>query len=220
MKKLSVILLGAALMLSGCESSQQIGGVYMGGMLGSVFGSSIGGLMGGPRGADAGGALGMIIGGATGAVVTAPKDGRTKKQKSYDATDEYNRRVPRQAEVAAPAVPDGYRDLQIENLRFVDQNSNRTIDAGERAKLVFEIRNAGPTTVYNVTPVVGVTGTKKVMVSPTAIVASIAPGRSVRYTAELYGKPSLRRGMADFTISFAYGQYLYTVRSFQLQTGR
>ena len=67
---------------------------------------------------------------------------------------------------------------------------------------------------------VGVTGTKKVMVSPTAIVASIAPGRSVRYTAELYGKPSLRRGMADFTISFAYGQYLYTVRSFQLQTGR
>ena len=76
MKKLSVILLGAALMLSGCESSQQIGGVYMGGMLGSVFGSSIGGLMGGPRGADAGGALGMIIGGATGAVVTAPKDGR------------------------------------------------------------------------------------------------------------------------------------------------
>ena len=82
MKKLSVILLGAALMLSGCESSQQIGGVYMGGMLGSVFGSSIGGLMGGPRGADAGGALGMIIGGATGAVVTAPKDGRTKKLKS------------------------------------------------------------------------------------------------------------------------------------------
>ena len=49
---------------------------------------------------------------------------------------------------------------------------------------------------------------------------TIAPGRSVRYTAELYGKPSLRRGMADFTISFAYGQYLYTVRSFQLQTGR
>ncbi len=111
-------------------------------------------------------------------------------------------------------------DALPDYLRFVDQNSNRTIDAGERAKLVFEIRNAGPTTVYNVTPVVGVTGTKKVMVSPTAIVASIAPGRSVRYTAELYGKPSLRRGMADFTISFAYGQYLYTVRSFQLQTGR
>lgn len=218
MKKLSVFLLGAALLLSGCESSQQLGGMYMGGMLGSVFGSSIGGLMGGPRGADAGAALGMIIGGATGAAVTAPKE--EKGSKDYDATDEYNRRPHRagRSTAAAPAVPDGYRDLQIDNLRFVDHNNNRAIDAGERAKLVFEIRNAGPSTVNNVTPVVNVEGTKKVMVSPTAIVASIAPGRSVRYTAELYGKNNLRNGMADFTISFAYGQYLYTVRSFQLQT--
>ena len=186
----------------------------------------------------------VLVCGLTGAFVTQPSEGPSPmkeagfsdildedaasltvvEESDTDAAESADAAVESpdgaEAEAAAPAVPDGYRDLQIENLRFVDKNSNRTIDAGERAKLVFEIRNAGPTTVYNVTPVVGVTGTKKVMVSPTAIVASIAPGRSVRYTAELYGKPSLRRGMADFTISFAYGQYLYTVRSFQLQTGR
>lgn len=231
MKKLGLFLIISSLMLSGCESSQQMSGVYLGGMLGGVFGSSIGGLAGGPRGSDAGTALGMIIGGAAGAAVTAPKDktsrhtdGYSSNQTEEDDIDAYNRHSRKQGQTSTYGqstqnIASLYDNLQIENLRFVDENNNRSLDAGERAKIVFEIRNNGSAEVFNVTPVLSVTGTKQILISPTAIIGSIAPGKTVRYTAELYGKKKLKRGVADFTISFANGQTLCTVRKFQLNTG-
>lgn len=232
MKKISLCLMAGALVLSGCGSSDQLNGMYLGGMLGSVFGSSIGGLAGGPRGSDAGTALGMIIGGAAGAAMTAPKSSRGGGDDAdrYDnqyprerSVDEYNRRSGSRRSASGDAdtfqtIPSDYQDLQIENLRFIDGNNNRSLDAGERAKIIFEIRNAGSRTMYNVTPVLSVAGTKQILVSPTAIISSIAPGKTVRYTAELYGKKKLRRGIADFSLSFADGKKLYTVRRFQLQT--
>lgn len=231
MKKSGLVVILSALLFSSCESSQQMSGVYLGGMLGGVFGSSIGGLAGGPRGSDAGTALGMIIGGAAGAAVTAPKDkGRTSSdgysnnESQEDEVDAYNRHSHKQGRTSTYGqstqdMANLYDNLQIENLRFVDENNNRSLDVGERAKIMFEIRNNGSTEVFNVTPVLSVTGTKQILISPTAIISSIAPGKTVRYTAELYGKKKLKRGIADFTLSFAKGQTLYTVRTFQLNTG-
>jgi hypothetical protein len=226
MRKISLSLMIAAMLLTGCESSEQLNGMFMGGTLGSIFGSSIGGLMDGPRGADAGRALGMLIGGAAGAAVTAPKNNNSSDVSSrydnYDQNDEvdtYNRHSRRnQVQQPVTSVPEEYSNLQIENLRFVDQNNNHTLDASERAQLVFEIRNSGNQTVYNVTPVVNSSDAKHILISPTARIDAIAPGRAVRYTAELFGKSHLRLGSADFTISFAVGKLLYTVRKFQLST--
>lgn len=232
MKKISLGLMIGALIFSSCSSSGQLDGMYLGGMLGSVFGSSVGGLAGGARGSDAGTALGMIIGGAAGAVATSPKNNQKDKevadrydnQYSRDRTiDEYNRRGSSGSTVtddvdAYKAVPADYRNLQIENLRFIDTDNNRSLDAGERAKIVFEIRNSGSVTMYNVTPVLNVSDKKNITISPVAIISSIAPGKSVRYTADLYGKKKLRSGIADFSLSFADGKKLYTVRRFQLQT--
>jgi hypothetical protein len=232
MKKISLSLMVGALILSGCSSSEQMNGMYLGGMLGSVFGSSIGGLAGGPRGSDAGTALGMIVGGAVGAAVTAPKttprngDSSDRYDDTYEngrSVDEYNRHSSRPQTGAGSAetyqtVPEDYQNLQIENLRFIDENHNRSLDAGERAKIVFEIRNAGTRTMYNVTPVLSVSDARHILISPTAIISAIEPGKTVRYTAELFGKKKLRRGIADFSLSFADGKKLYTVRRFQLQT--
>ena len=203
----------------------------MGSSLGGIFGSSIGGIMDGPRGADAGRALGMIIGGAAGAAATAPKQQKQTQVGRYDeytqerSVDEYNRRsssvnrrsatIDRQTGIS---VPDGYEALQIEDLRFMDQNNDHRLNANERAKLVFEIRNTGSRTLYNVAPVVDVSDSKHILISPTAIVGSIAPGKAVRYTAELYAKKNLKNGNAQFRISFAQGKVLYTVRRFELRT--
>ena len=211
--KQTTILIAALALLASCQSSQQMQGIFMGSSLGGLFGSSIGGLMEGPRGADAGRALGMLIGGATGAAVTSPK--RTTEETTVSRhrdTDSYNRRSD------TPTIPQEYDCLKIENLRYTDNNDNRTLDASERARLTFEIRNTGSTTVYNVAPVVNTSMTKQIVVSPPAIIASIAPGRSVRYTAELYGKKNLRTATAQFTISYATNGTLYTVRRFELAT--
>ena len=236
MKKNVCIVAVVLFLLSSCASSNQFNGTVTGSMLGSVFGSSIGGLLGGPRGNDAGTMIGMVIGGAVGAAATAPRT-----QKSTDVStrsdeygyennrdvDEYNRHS-RNSETAndtyqsqnsaEQTLETEYRDLQIENLRFVDDNNNRTIDAGERSKIEFELYNRGTETVYNIAPVLRSSEGKRIAISPTAIVASLAPGKGVRYAAELYARPNLHTGTADFTIGFAKGNLIYTVRTFQLAT--
>ena len=215
MKHLSIPLLLALLLTAGsCQSSQQINGFFMGSSLGGVFGSSIGGLMDGPRGADAGRALGMIIGGATGVAVTTPRS--EKSRNDNRTTDSYNRRSPQAP--AQPTIPQKFYDLKINNLRLTDSNNNHAIDANERAQLIFEIENIGRTTYYNITPVVEVSDPKRILISPPAIIASLSPGRSVRYTVDLFGKKNIKTGIAQFSISFAEGDLFYTVRRFDLST--
>ena len=215
MKQVLVFII-FGLLLGSCESSQQMQGLFMGSSLGGLFGSSIGGLMEGPRGADAGRALGMLIGGAAGAAVTAPKH---SKDRDEDAGSSYYYNEGSDApSPVSTTVPAGYDQLKIENLRYIDQNDNHMIDAAERARLIFEIHNTGNITLHNVAPVVSCSMPKRIMISPTAIIASISPGKSVRYTAEVYGKKNLRTDKVHFSISFASGNVLYTVRRFDLNT--
>ena len=208
------VLAVIAMLFCSCESSQQMQGLFMGSSLGGLFGSSIGGVMEGPRGADAGRALGMIIGGAAGAAITAPKHAKEDTSTSYYGSSS-SAGTP---SLESAAVPEGYEHLQIENLRYVDQNDNRRIDATERSRLIIEVHNTGNVALYNVAPVVECSMPKRIMISPAAIIASIQPGKRVRYTVELYGKKNLRDGKARFSISFASGNVLYTVRRFELET--
>lgn len=215
--------------LTGCQSSNQFAGAMTGSMLGGIFGSSIGGLLNGPRGSDAGNAIGMIIGGVAGAAVTAPHDGSRQKASrsddySYDeAETPSTSRRPAQSqqqsvESRSQALMEEYKDLTVEQLIFVDANHNRTIDAGERCKITFEIHNNGTETLYNIAPVLGVSDKKHILISPTAIVASLAPGKGVKYTAELIAAKNLKTGTADFSLGFAKDNLVYKVRTFQLST--
>ena len=207
-------LTATALLMSSCQSMSQFYGAATGASLGGMFGSAIGGIADGPRGSDLGTVVGMAVGGMIGAAATAPKtdDGNYR---SSDYYYDYDMDDYRQNNAYSP-----YASLDIEELRFVDDNNNRALDAEEHARLVFIIRNTGRDYVYDIAPVITVTGTKEIYLSPTAIIKELAPGKAVRYQSEVIATRKLKKDSADFSIGFSDGDKLYTVRSFQLRTNR
>ena len=211
-KTLFMALTATSLLLSSCQSFHQFYGVTTGASLGGMFGSAIGGIVDGPRGSDMGTVVGMAVGGMIGAAATAPKtdDGNYR---SSDYYYEYERDDYRQNNAYSP-----FANIEIEELRFVDENNNRALDADEHAKLVFIMRNTGRDYVYDIAPVITVSGTKQIYLSPTAIVKELAPGKAVRYQSEIIATKKLKDGTADFSIGFSDGDKLYTLRSFQLRT--
>ena len=135
-KTLFAGLIASTLLLSSCQSMNQFYGAATGASLGGLFGSAIGGMADGPRGHDMGTVVGMAIGGIIGAAATAPKtdDGNYRSSDYYYdyGTDDY-----RENNYYSP-----FANIEIEELRFVDENNNRALDAGEHARLVFIIPSA------------------------------------------------------------------------------
>ena len=212
MKKTLMAALGAALiMMSSCQSASQFYGVATGASVGGMFGSAIGAISGGWRGSNIGRLAGMAVGGVVGAAATAPKT--TKESRTSDYYNGYDYDDYRQNNSYSP-----YGDITIENIRLVENINNNSIDAGEHAKLIFDIRNIGNDYVYDIAPVITVSGTKQIYLSPTAIVSELGPGKAVRYQAEVVATNKLKNGVADFNISFSNGDQLYTVSSFQIAT--
>ena len=215
MKKIAFVALAAiALMMSSCQSMNQFYGAATGASIGGMFGSAIGGISDGPRGSDLGTVVGMAVGGIIGAAATAPKtdDGNYR---SSDYYYDYDMDDYRQNNAYSP-----YANIEIAEMRFVDENNNRALDAQEHAKLVFIIRNTGRDYVYDIAPVITVSGTKEIYLSPTAIVKELGPGKAVRYQSEVIATKKLKNGTADFSIGLSDGDKLYTLRSFQLRTYR
>ena len=211
-KTVFVALTATALLLSSCQSMNQFYGAATGASIGGMFGSAIGGIADGPRGSDMGTVFGMAIGGIIGAAATAPNtdDGNYR---SSDYYYDYDDDDYRENNAYSP-----FASIEIADLRFVDENNNRALDADEHAKLVFIIRNTGRDYVYDIAPVITVTGTKEIFLSPTAIVKELAPGKAVRYQSEIIATKKLKNGTADFSIGFSDGDKLYTLRSFQMRT--
>ena len=211
-KTVFVALTATALLMSSCQSMNQFYGAATGASIGGMFGSAIGGIADGPRGSDMGTVFGMAIGGIIGAAATAPNtdDGNYR---SSDYYYDYDDDDYRENNAYSP-----YASIEIADLRFVDENNNRALDADEHAKLVFIIRNTGRDYVYDIAPVITVTGTKEIFLSPTAIVKELAPGKAVRYQSEIIATKKLKNGTADFSIGFSDGDKLYTLRSFQMRT--
>ncbi len=213
-KTLFAGLMVSALMMSSCQSMGQFYGAATGASIGGMFGSAIGGISDGRRGSDLGTVVGMAVGGIIGAAATAPKtdDGNYR---SSDYYYDYDMDDYRQNNAYSPFV-----NIEIVDLRFVDENNNNALDANEHAKLVFIMRNTGRDYVYDIAPVITVSGTKEIYLSPTAIVKELAPGKAVRYQSELIATKKLKNGTADFSIGFSDGDKIYTMRSFQLRTNR
>ena len=213
-KTLFAGLIASTLLLSSCQSMNQFYGTATGASLGGLFGSAIGGMADGPRGHDMGTVVGMAIGGIIGAAATAPKtdDGNYRSSDYYYdyGTDDY-----RENNYYSP-----FASIEIEELRFVDENNNRALDAGEHARLVFIIRNMGRDYVYDIAPVITVSGTKEIYLSPTAIVKELGPSKAVRYQSEIVATKKLKNGNADFSIGLSDGDKLYTLRSFQMRTNK
>lgn len=210
-KTLISVLCASLIVLSGCQSAGQFYGVATGASVGGMFGSAIGSITGGWHGSNVGRLTGMVVGGVIGAAATAPKvQGENRTSDYYNGYDydDYH-----QNNSYSP-----YSSIYVENIRLAESMSNNCIDAGEHAKLIFEIRNTGNDYVYDIAPVITVSGTKEIYLSPTAIISELGPGRAVRYQAEVVATKKLKNGVADFNISFSNGDQLYTVSSFQIRT--
>lgn len=189
MKKLIVMLL-SALMLTSCYTTRMGGSpaaVSAGASIGGVLGSIVGDRAGGYGGSQFGALLGTVAGAAIGNAVTTPP-----KEKVYRETEETN-------------VPSGSYNavsgLQITNIRFIDDNRNQAIDAGESCKIIFEIVNAGDVAAYNIVPVVEETsGIKHLQISPSAQVAYMDKDDRIRYTAVINAGKRLKSGEAVFRV--------------------
>lgn len=212
MKKTIIAAMSAALILvSSCQSASQFYGVATGASVGGMFGSAIGSISGGWRGSNVGRLAGMAIGGAIGAAATAPKANKESRTSDYYNGYDYN--DYQQNNSYSP-----YASIYVENIRLVESTQNNCIDAEEHAKLIFDVRNTGNDYVYDIAPVITVSGTKQIYLSPTAIISELGPGKAVRYQAEVVATNKLKNGVADFNISFSNGDQLYTVSSFQIAT--
>lgn len=96
--------------------------------------------------------------------------------------------------------------LEVRNARFVDDNEDHRLSAGELAKVIFEVYNTSPTTVYDVQPiVVEASGSKHIMISQGVHVEKIAPGKGIRYTAMVQAGRKLKNGNACFRVYAAQG---------------
>lgn len=189
MKKVIVMLL-SALMLTSCYTTRMGGSpaaVSAGASIGGVLGSIVGDRAGGYGGSQFGALLGTVAGAAIGNAVTTPP-----KEKVYRETEETN-------------VPSGsfnaVSGIQITNIRFIDDNRNQAIDAGESCKIIFEIVNAGDVAAYNIVPVVEETsGMKHLQISPAAQVAYMNKDDRIRYTAVINAGKRLKSGEAVFRV--------------------
>lgn len=215
MKRQLISILLAALLLSGCASGRMgnptaigvgasVGG-NIGGALGGIIGESSGGWRGGYRGSAIGTIVGTVAGAAIGHVMTAPKEER-KEEGIY--IPEVVERCPSEKEwkcdKKSSQTQRDVSQLKLRNLRFIDDNRNHVIDAGESCKILFEVINEGKRPAYNVIPIVEtVERNKHIGISSTVMIEEILPGEGIRYTATIYGKKKLKNGEVLFRVAIA-----------------
>lgn len=194
-----------AFLLSGCATGRMSGNpgaVVAGASIGGSVGSAIGGLIGennrGWRGGYRGSAIGTIVGTVAGAAIGNAIS--TPRQKE----DEYIEIIERKKPVSQRPV--SVANLKIRNIRFIDDNRNHVIDAGENSKVIFEIVNEGRTPVFDVVPAVEeTTGMKHIYISPSVLVEQISPGEGIRYTATVSAGDKLKDGEVVLRVTVAAG---------------
>lgn len=222
MRKYSFIL-ALSLLASGCSTStyQQGAGTMTGAMIGSSIGSLLGGIVDGSRGDWWGTAVGTIAGAAIGNAINSSK--KVSHSTQYNVDD--------QASVDISFQPDGYTSqpqedgqvnlmaqLDVRNIKFVDENHDLKLNPQEHCKLIFEIYNVGPERVSGVTPIVTVNSQKKhIFMSQPVRIDGIDSGEGLRYTVSIYSDKGLKTGTVGFSISFlSDGQKPQVVRTFDL----
>ena len=194
MRKLIYILIVPAFIFSSCTNGMQgspaavQAGAAVGGMLGSIIGDRAGGYTGSQFGA----LLGTVAGAAIGNAATTPKDNRGEYGDDgyFEPNDGYSQSY------SSPSSS----SIVISNIRFIDTNKNHVIESNEQAKIVFDIRNDSNVAIYNVTPVVNVSGVKGIYVSPSAQISYMEPGNSIRYTAYVKAGKRIKTGQVDLNI--------------------
>ena len=98
--------------------------------------------------------------------------------------------------------------LQIRNIRFLDEDDDGEICAGENCSIAFEVMNRSRQVIANVEPFVEeLRGNKNILVSPAVNIERVAPGSGIRYTAMVKATGRLKNGTADFVVSVRQNGY-------------
>lgn len=186
-----VCLFVLAISFSSCYTASMQGSpaaVAAGSSIGGTLGAIVGDRAGGYTGSQFGALMGTVAGAVIGNAMTTPRPETVVVQESYPEN------VPAEPYYA----PSG---LRITNIRFIDDNRNHVIDAGENSKLIFDIVNEGDVAAYNITPVIEeINGMKHINVSPSVQVSYMAQGDRIRYTATIAGGKRLKSGEATFRV--------------------
>ena len=111
--------------------------------------------------------------------------------------------------------------IEIRNPRFVDDNYDNVLRSNELSKVIFEVVNTSNQTLYDLQPtVVEASGNKRIYISPSVHVESLAPGAAIRYTA-MVKAGKLKDGNATFCLSVLQGgQAMSGVTEFSITTRR
>jgi len=104
-------------------------------------------------------------------------------------------------------VASDYRDrvsdtnLDVRNIRFVDQNRNKIINKGETCHLIFDVYNSGNVTAYAVRPVVTIVdGEKDLAISVPPMVKMLMQGEVVMYDVVLRAPKTIHNTFTTFRI--------------------
>lgn len=215
MKKTLLLSVTAAVLLCGCNTYTGAG-AYAGATLGGVFGSIVGGINGGPRGSDVGALVGMAGGAIAGAAIGSVADQQeaekaaaagsraTTYQTYHVDADDVDDRIDFGSATDQTPPNDVYSSatLTVRNVRFVDENGDGRLNPGETGRIMFEVINDTPVDVYDVVPMVTeANGNRNILISESARIEGIAPGKGIRYTAMVKGDKRLRSGRARFLIT-------------------
>lgn len=217
------MMLGAVLLLSGCNSTGE--GAYVGGQFGYVLGSAIGGITGGGRGHDWGALIGTVSGAATGAAVGAAKENARHERvldraRPRNNDEGYGNRERSRYDQGGQAVDrvdlgllgPGESPLEIRNARIEESKHDGVLTRGEECTVRFEIHNVSDRPVFDVRPIVGdVTGNKHVKISPNLLIENIGPHQGVRYSATILADKKLKEG--EIKVMVAVSHELQEVKS-------
>lgn len=217
MKK-TIVMLATAAGLSGCATQQGRQGDPAAVMVGAQVGGMAGAIIGEGLDGYGGSLFGSLIGTVSGALLAnAATTPRQEEGYSMDETYAYAAEKGR----GYPAMT-GNTSLAIRKIRFIDADRNRTIDANETAKIIFEVMNTGRTDVYQVTPVIKeLNEVKHLYISPSATIECIPAGDGIRYTANIRTDKKLKDGEALFQITVWEGNRgAVSSRTFSIPTRR
>lgn len=140
-------------------------------------------------------------------------DDRLYDFSSSDYTGSYSAQQPFTQMPASSSVDDLLQGMkyaphiEIRNARIVDTNQDNIISRGELCKVIFEVYNAGQSTLHDIQPtVVEANGNRHLFISPGMHVEQLQPGAGIRYTAMLKADNRLGDGTAHICLSVVQGE--------------
>ena len=237
MKKIVMMMIGAAVLMSSCDT-YQASGAYTGSMFGNMVGSAIGGIAGGWRGHEIGSLVGTVGGAVVGASIGKAADERRERRYEERASrrqqQRYEQRNSRRSDQRYDQYPSAGQQSQmsysangqalvVRNAAIYEDNQDGRLTRGEKCTVVFEIANTTSDPVYDVYPLVDEkTGNKHIHISPNLRVESIAPHQAIRYTASLVADNGLKDGQIKVLVGVAQGNSIVDsqTRAFTVPTSK